>query len=429
MTPVDSRRLAEELTFGPGEQWWRPTILDHPDVRGEWSLPARVTIVDETLREGEETPGVYLDLARRTRVAELLEEAGVPEIEIGYVGAIPEHAELSRALKQRGTRMTLMSHTRTYTRAEEWRVEIDQAIDAGSDVLCLLASGSHTLSATTPWLPLEAVPDRVAEAVRYTLEQKVVPHLALVDGIRTPLTWFDEIHRAAADAGVRRVYVMDGQGVAVPEVVRFLVRRLRALVGQEVEIAVHCHDDYGMATANTLAGVTAGASATDVVVNGLGDKAGIGALEEVVMALEVLYGVKTGIVIDRLYDLSRAVAEIFDVPLEANKAIVGENVVRHQIDSHIATVLRGIWWAWEEFRPEIFGRRRSLEWAKGKVRVGRSGALAAKVEAMGLVLTQEEWDRLGRRVREEVEANNMLTEEQVESLVREVRGSQTNRRG
>lgn len=429
MTHVNSGCLAEELTFGPDEQWWRPTILDHPDVRADWTLPARVTIVDETLREGEETPGVYLDLARRSRIAELLEEVGVPEIEVGYVGAIPEHAEFSRALKQRGTQMTLMSHTRTYTRADEWRVEIDRAIDAGSDVLCLLASGSQTLSATTPWLPLDAVPDRVAEAVRYTLEQNVVPHLALVDGIRTSLARFDAIHRAAADAGVRRAYVMDGQGVAVPEVVRFLVRRLRALVGQEIEIAVHCHDDYGMATANTLAGITAGASAADVVVNGLGDKAGIGALEEVAMALEVLYGVKTGIAIDRLYDLSRAVAEIFNVPLEANKAIVGENIVRHQIDAHIATVLRGVWWAWEEFRPELFGRRRSLEWAKGKVRVGRSGALAAKVEAMGLALTPQEWDRLGSRVREEVEANNMLTEEQVESLVREVSGSQMNDRG
>jgi isopropylmalate/homocitrate/citramalate synthase len=355
-----------------------------------------------------------------------LEEAGVPEIEIGYVGAIPEHAEFSRSLKRRGTRMKIMSHTRTYTRADEWRVEIDRAIDAGSDVLCLLASGSHTLSATTPWLPLEEVPERVVEAVRYTHAQKVVPHLALVDGIRTPLARFDAIYRAAAEAGVRRVYVMDGQGVAVPEVVRFLVRRLQELAGPDVEIAVHCHDDYGMATANTLAGIAAGASAADVVVNGLGDKAGIGALEEVVMALEVLYEVKTGIALDRLYHLSRAVAEIFDVPLEPNKSIVGTNIVRHQIDAHIATVLRGVWWAWEEFRPELFGRRRSIEWAKGKVRVGRSGALAAKVEAMGLDLTQEEWDRLVQRVREGVEASNMLSEEQVESLVRGVRGSQVN---
>ena len=104
----------------------------------------------------------------------------------------------------------------------------------------------------------------------------------------------------------------------------------------------------------------------------------IGATEEVAMALEILYGVTTGVRLESLYRLSKLVEEVFQIPIEKNKAIVGENIVRHQIDSHLNTLIRGIWWAWESMRPEFFGRKRSLEWAKGKLRTGRSGSINAQ---------------------------------------------------
>jgi isopropylmalate/homocitrate/citramalate synthase len=400
---------------------WRPSINQHAVVRSGFQGPARVIVCDETLREGEETPGVYLSQEGRLEIARKLEEANVPEIEVGYVGAIPEHAEFSRMLKREGIRCKLVSHTRTYTRGDEWKAELEQAVEAGSDVLCLLSHGSETLAATMPWLPLEAIPDRVAEAVVYTSELGVMPALALVDGIRTPLDNFIAIYRAAAQAGVKRVYVMDGQGVALPETVYFLTRVLREEVGPETQIAVHCHDDYGLATANTLAGVRAGAEVVDTVVLGLGDKAGIGATEEVVMALEVLYGIATGIRLEALYDVAETVARVFQVQPAPNKAVVGENIARHQIDSHLNTLIRGYWWAWESMKPEFFGRERSLEWAQGKLRTGRSGSVAAKLEALEVELTDRQWDLLLERLRKEVADRQMLMENEVEELIREIR--------
>ena len=411
--------LERELRFGPGEMWWTPVVNEHPEVRAGDNFPPFVTICDETLREGEETPGVILSLDDRLVIARKLEEVGVPEAEAGYVGAIPEHFEFSRELKRSGTRLKLVSHTRTYTRADEWKAEIDRAVEAGSDVLCLLASMSETLCATTPWLPKAAVPDRIAASVEYTRSLGIIPAVTLVDGVRTPLDDFLLANRVAAEAGARRVYVMDGQGVALPETASFLVRKLREVLGANVEIAVHFHDDFGLATANTLSAIRAGASVVDVVVNGLGDKAGIGALEEVVAALEILYGVKTGIDLSRLVALSELVQERFRLPVAANKSIVGPNTTRHQIDAHLATILRGYWWAWETIRPEFFGRQRSLEWARGKLRVGRSGALQAKLESMGIELSDKEFEQLAGRIRAAVDRLDVLSEDPLEALIAE----------
>lgn len=312
---INRELFKTELEFLDGNMAWRPTVNQHPLVRSGFHCPDRVVICDQTLREGEETPGVCLSLGNRLEIARKLEEVGISEIEVGYVGAIPEHAQFSRELKREGTKLKLVSHTRIYTKSDEWKKELDMAVDAGSDILCLLAHGSNTLVKTTPWLPLEAIPERVAEAIEYTKTLGVVPTLTLVDGVRTPLQNFIDIYKVAAKAGVKRVYVMDGQGVALPETAYFLVRLLRGIVGKDVEIALHFHDDYGLATANTLAGIKAGAEVADTVVAGLGDKAGIAATEEVIMSLENLYDVRTGVNAKLLYELAETVSRVFKVNL------------------------------------------------------------------------------------------------------------------
>jgi len=415
---IDRELFKTELEFLDGDMAWRPTVNQHPLVRSGFHCPDRVIICDQTLREGEETPGVCLSLGDRLEIARKLEEVEIPEIEVGYVGAIPEHAQFSRELKKEGTKLKLVSHTRTYTKSDEWKKELDMAVEAGSDILCLLSHGSNTLAETTPWLPLEAIPERVAEAIKYTKALGVISALALVDGVRTPLQNFIDIYKVAAKAGVKRVYVMDGQGVALPETAYFLVRLLRGIVGKDVEVAVHFHDDYGLATANTLAGIKAGAEVADTVVAGLGDKAGIGATEEVIMSLENLYDVRTGVNTKLLYELAETVSRVFKIKLAPNKAIVGSNIVRHQIDSHLNTLLRGYWWAWESIKPEFFGRQRTLEWAKGKLRTGgRSGSIDAKIKNMGLEVTEHEWNLIVKDIIKMVEYHETIYENQLEDII------------
>jgi len=418
MTDVRYDKIAEELEFRLNGMAWRPTVNQHPCVRSGYHLPKELIICDETLREGEETANVVLDMEDRIEIARKLEEVGIPEAEVGYVGAIPEHSAFSRELKRSGSKLKLVSHTRTYTKSDEWKKELDAAAEAGSDILCLLAQGSHTLAGTCPWMPLEAVPERVVEAVEYTKTLGVVPALTIVDGIRTPLQSFIDIYTAAAQAGVKRVYVMDGQGVALPDTAYFLTRMLRGIVGDDVEIALHFHDDYGMATANTISGIKAGASVVDTVVCGLGDKAGIAATEEIIMAAEVLLDIATHTKVPLLYDLVQTVCKCFDVQLAPNKSHVGENIVRHDIDAHINTILRGYWWAWEDIDPALFGRKRILQWTRGKLRTGTSGSIAAKIETMGLRPTEQEWGNVVNALRAAAQAHDIVLEKEFEAIIR-----------
>lgn len=417
----DLARFEEELSFSNGGNWWRGKTNDLPGAAAaRQRFPREVVLVDETLREGEETAGVYLDDDDRMRVVDALRDAGVRVIQTGYPGAIDEHYRFTRKLRSQNVGIRLVSHTRTYTREGEWKDEIYRAVEAGSDELCLVGSCSRTLTASTPWLPREAVPDRVSACVEYACGLGVSVSVALVDMCRTPLEWIERTYRNAVAAGASCLYVMDGQGGLLPETVAVLVSWIREAFGDKVRVAMHCHNDFGLAMANTLAGLREGASVVDVVVNGLGDKAGITALEELACILEVLYGVATGLRLEQLYSLSKVVEETFGVRLAVNKPVVGQNIVRHEIDSHIAAILRGLWWSWETFQPGFFGRERELRWGLGKLRRGRSGALAAKLEAMGVQATDEQWDRIVHELDRRIAASSYLIEAEVEAVIASV---------
>lgn len=391
-------------------------------VREGFTLPAKVTLSDETLREGEETPGVYLSIEDKMRVAEALEAIGVAEIETGYPGAIEEHYAFTKRLKDHGTKMKLISHTRSYTRGSEWKREIERAIEAGSDILTFIAFGSDCLHRTTPWFPKAKVPQRIYDCITYAKEFGVEAGFGIADPVRTSNEFLQETYEAATKAGVDRVYIMDGVGGATPEAIHFLTKQVRGIVGDGIEIGLHCHNDLGLALANTLAGIKAGASIVDTSVNGLGDKAGITALEEIVVVLEVIYGIPTGIHVKQLQALSDFVAEVYSVERAVHKPIVGKNVDIHEIDSHIAAMLREGWYTWEVLNPEMFGRTRKLQFAKGKLRQGTSGAIAAMLEQLGIVVTDRSVTTAYRAIHDAVTEANVLSEEQVRQLISQTTG-------
>jgi 2-isopropylmalate synthase len=400
-----------------GDMAWNGIWNLADEVRDGFDLPSDVTLSDETLREGEETPGVYLSIEDKLRVAEQLEEIGVPEVETGYPGAIEEHFEFTRALKKRGTKMKLVSHTRSYTRGSEWQKEIERAIEAGSDVLTFIAFGADCLHRTTPWFPKAKVPERVHDCITYAKELGAEAGFGIADPVRTSERFLHDTYRAATDAGVDRVYVMDGVGGATPEAIGFLTKLVRGIVGINVKIGLHCHDDLGLALANTLAGIKAGASIVDTSVNGLGDKAGITALEEIVVVLELIYGISTRVRVEKLQALSDFVAEAYGVERAVHKAIVGKNVDVHEIDSHIAAMLREGWYTWEVVNPEMFGRTRKLQFAKGKIRQGTSGAIAAMLEELGIPVNADTVAVAYQAVHAAVTEARVLSEQQVAQLL------------
>ena len=415
---MDNRdRYRHELEIDEQERYYRP-VFNLVAAESAGKLPRRVTIKDETLREGEETPGVYLTLAQKLEVAAQLEEAGIRETEAGYSGAVDEHYEFTKALKAQGTRMRLSSHTRGYTRGDAWKAEIDRALEAGADVLNLGVRSSRCLLEAYPWLTQEMLPERIQQVVEYGKQQGAFVAFGPADPVRTNFTTVVQCFEAAYRAGADRLYVFDGTGSASPEAIAYLVDLARHISHDELEIAVHCHDDLGLAVAGSLAAVRAGATVVDTVVNGLGDRAGNAALEQVVAALAVVYGVETDVPMEKLHSLSRYVAEMYRIPIPAVKPVVGENVYLHETDGHILGILRGSWFSWEVIRAEALGRHRVLQFGPGTLHSG-DNALAAKIQSMGFEVVEHQKEAITAALRGIIRERGFASEEEVERLIRE----------
>jgi isopropylmalate/homocitrate/citramalate synthase len=380
--------------------------------------------MDSTLREGEETPGTHLTPDQKVRLAHALEETGFNELEVGYAGIIDDHRLLVRDLKRAGVRARLASHTRTYGKEGEWQEEIERALEVGCEILTFVGFSSEATLRSTPWLAEEALAERFADCIEYARSRGAVVAFSLAgsDLFRTPLVKVGMYYGAAAAAGAERLYVSDGTGTATPEAIAFFTRFISDVGGGNTVTALHLHNTFGLATANALAGVTAGAAVADTCILGLGDGAGITAAEEIVLALEVLYGVSTGIDLDNLIRTCKLVQDVFGIRLAPHKPFLGENIFRHQLDSHVAAILRAGWQSWEVVRAEALGRERRLELGYGKLRRGRSGAIQAKIEQMGLSATDDQFDGVFAAVREIVDRKVYATEEDLEAVILGVLG-------
>jgi isopropylmalate/homocitrate/citramalate synthase len=406
-----------EVQFGPDRKWWRGVALEWASGLGRIVPPSAVTVVDLTLREGEEYPDALLSVDDKLRLAQRIIAAGFTELEVGYAGVIAEHAVTVKALKQRWPDTVVISHARAYAREGEWEQEIHRSAEAGCDLLTFVTSVSDLGLASIPWLNKRDVPKRIADCVSLAKSRGLTAAFGLTDPIRTTMDDFIACYRAAADAGAGRLYVYDGVGGGTPEVMAGLVTTVRDATGATIPVGVHCHNTLGLSTANAIAAVRAGATVVDATPLGLGDGGGITAVEELVTVLAVLYGVDTGLRLEVLKPLCEEIAEVFGVTIPGHKAVVGRNLYRHQIDAHIAAILRGHWYTWELIRPDALGHTRSVEFVPGKIRPGRSGALGALLEQRHAVVTDARLAEIAAEVGRQATARRMLTDADVAEII------------
>ncbi len=345
----------------------------HPETAGQRHLPERLVLWDETLRDGEQSPGVRFSPEEKLRIAELLSEVGVSVINAGIPVVSAGEARAVRRVAEAGLSAKILAAARTVPR------DVEAVIDSGATHIAVFVAASQVHLR----FKLKMTPEEVLQAslasVRRAKEAGL--HVAFVteDTVRAPFEFVERLYRAVQDAGADRLVVADTVGVMTPLTFRWylgeFVRRVRPR-----DLSVHCHNDFGMATANTLTAVEMGASAPHVCVNGLGERAGNAALEEVVLALETLYGYRTGIRTDRLYELSRLVEECSGVPLAPNKALVGYNAFSHEAGIHTHGVLAHTL-TYEPLQPESVGRQRAMILGK---HTGRA-AVVEKLRERGVV--------------------------------------------
>ncbi len=298
----------------------------------------RITILDTTLRDGEQSPGIALSPDDKVEIARALDALGVDVIEAGFAASSSGDFEGVRRVAAAVSRPTVASLSRTR------REDLDAAVEA-----LAVARGRtrvHVVLATSPIhmeFKLQLEPEEVVEearaAVAYVHGRVDEVEFACEDATRSEPAFVAEVCRAAIEAGATTINLPDTVGYALPDEYAAFVGEVRRLCPEldEVALAVHCHDDLGLAVANTLAGVGAGASQVECTVNGLGERAGMAALEEVVMALRVradAYGYETGIDPARIGHASRLVSELTGYAVQRNKAIVGANAFAHEAGIH-----------------------------------------------------------------------------------------------
>jgi isopropylmalate/citramalate/homocitrate synthase-like protein len=364
---------------------------------------AYVRIFDTTLRDGEQTPGVTLTLEEKLEIARQLDTLGVNVIEAGSPMSSEGEKKAVNEIVKAGLKAEICGLARTV------REDIDAAIECEVDTVHTFISTSSVQMKYALGLTPEKVLAATVDSVEYVKAHGLTCEFSPMDATRTDMEFLKRICKVAEEAGADRINIPDTVGVMIPKKMYKLIEGIRSVV--KVPISVHCHDDFGMAVANSLAGVEAGATQIHVTVNGLGERAGNAALEEVVMGLHLIYKCRTGINTRLLYNTSRLVSRLTGIPIQPNKSIVGENAFAHESGIHTRGVTV-VPLTFEPIKPQLVGRRRRL--VAGKL-AGTRG-LRAELEEVGIHPSEEQMREIVRRVKELGDKGKVVTDADLISI-------------
>jgi len=385
------------------------------DVSEEADIPDKVLIFDTTLRDGEQSPGVTLTIDEKVHIANQLARLGVDVIEAGFPAASPGDLEAVRRISMEVEGPIICGLARAR------REDIDRAWEA---LRYAARPRIHTFIATSDIhlkhklrMSRAEVLDRVRGMVAYAKGYCDDVEFSPEDASRSDPEYLYEVLEAAIQAGATTINIPDTVGYAMPEEFARLIRGIREHVpsiGRAV-LSVHCHNDLGLATANSLAAVREGARQVECTINGLGERAGNASLEEVVMALHTrrdFYALSTGVNTTQIYRTSQMVSKYTGVPVQPNKAIVGANAFAHEAGIHQDGVLK------ERTTYEIMDPR-SIGLTESKLVLGKlSGrhAFKAKLEEMGYEISEEELNQVFMRFKELADKKE-VTDLDIEAIV------------
>jgi 2-isopropylmalate synthase len=369
----------------------------------------RIRIFDTTLRDGEQTPGVSLTADDKIEIARQLSKLGVDVIEAGFPSSSEGEKKVVREIAKAGLEPEICALSRAT------KGDIDAALDCDVGLIHVFIPTSPVQMKYAVNLTPEQVLSSAVESIEYIKKHGLKCEFSPMDATRSEMPFLKQICQAAQDAGMDSLNVPDTVGIMIPKTTIKLIDELKTVV--TVPISTHCHDDFGLAVANSLAAVEAGAAQVHVAINGLGERAGNASLEEVVMALHVIYKYKTAVKTRLLYSTSRMVSSLAGIAVQANKAIVGENAFAHESGIHTRGVTEKPL-TFEPIDPELVGRTRKL--VAGKL-AGTRG-IKAELEEVGIHPTEEQLKEIVQRVKELGDKGKMVTDADLLALTSAVMG-------
>jgi 2-isopropylmalate synthase len=382
--------------------------------------PVRITIFDTTLRDGEQSPGCSMNVHEKLRMAHQLDRLGVDVIEAGFPIASDGDFEAVQAIAAAIHRPKIAALARAHAPDIERAWQALKGAARPRIHVFLATSDIHLKYKLR--ISRERCLEQARESVKLAKSLCDDVEFSPEDATRTDPDFLCEVVQAVVDAGATTVNIPDTVGYTIPteyaQTIKMLRERVRGM--ENVVISVHCHDDLGMAVANTLAAVEAGARQVECTINGIGERAGNASLEEIVMALRVRadrYPHTTGVVSEQLYPASQALSEITEVPVQPNKAIIGRNAFAHEAGIHQDGVLKNPL-TYEIMTPHSVGVPDS-RLVLGK-HSGRH-ALSLRCEQLGYLFERRELDEVYRRFVVLADQIKHVEDHHLLELVRETR--------
>ena len=364
------------------EQWWLSPYNNAPEVLAELKdMKKKIKFYDTTLRDGEQSIGVSINAADKLRIAKALADAGVDRIEAGFPSSTEDDKQ------------AVINIVKEVKGAEIWGFsrcnvnDVKVCIETGvKSLVCEISTSPAKMRA---WEIDEAtVMERIRKSITFAKEQGLYTAFFAVDATRADLQFLRQVYECAVnECGADEVVLVDTLGVATPEAMYYLTKQVKSWVN--VPVAVHCHNDFGMAVACSIAAIKAGADSVHCTVNGLGEKSGNGDLAELAFALTGLYGIETNIKLDKLPALSKLVEEVTRVPVSPLKPVVGDTVFVKETGSVVAQLMvypPSV----EGYAPELVGREREIYLSK------KSGkkSIEYALNQIGVSLSSEKADQL-----------------------------------
>lgn len=371
-----------------------------------------IKILDTTLRDGEQTPGISFSKESKMAIAENLDLLGVDVIEVGSVITSEGEREFAKEIAKSKREGKINAELCTYSRIR--KEDIDYAKECGLDSVHLVVPVSDLHITEKLKQDRKTVMKTAIEMVKYAKSIGLIVELSGEDASRADMEFLKELYNAGIDAGADRLCFCDTVGILTPERTYEIFLELSKL---RAPISIHCHNDFGMATANTVAALRAGAAQAHVTINGIGERAGNTSLEEVVMTLFSLYKKETNIKTRSLYKSSRLVSKLSGIPVALNKAIVGGNSFTHEAGIHVHG-LKANTATYEPITPELVGRERRILLGK---HAGRASVELAMKE-LGLVADDKQINEITKRVKEVGDKGKRVTDADFEKIAEVVLG-------
>ena len=382
-------------------------FISHYNKESELTFPEDITIYDTTLRDGEQTPGVCFSFEEKLEIARKLDQFKIHQIEAGFPIVSEKEKESVKAIANEGLDATILGLTRTKPE------DIDAALDCDVDGIITFVGTSDIHLDHKMHITRQDAINLCETAVDYAKDHGLFVAFSAEDATRTDIEFLKRIYPKAQECGADRVHIADTTGAITPQGIDYLVKELVKDI--DIDIAVHLHNDFGLAVINSITGVLAGAKAVSTTVNGIGERAGNASLEELIMAMKILYGKDYGFKTKYIKELSDLVAKASGLPIPYNKPIVGNNVFRHESGIHVDAVIEEPL-CYEPYLPELVGQKRQLVLGK------HSGcrAVRAKLNECELDVSDEQLIEIVKQVKKSREEGKYINDQVFKAIVNKI---------